>query len=595
MVDYNKDNYLASDLIADFLQEKEIKIVFGIIGSANSYIFDSIANKGYTKIIYVHHEQAAVMSAGAYYKASGKLSAVIVTAGAGAANAITGVISNWADSIPCLVISGQESTKYIKEHEGLRMIGTQGFNVSKMVSDVTKYSNTVLDKSELLKSLEEAYYLTLEGRQGPTWVDIPFDIQSAKLNKENLIKFTIPSLEETQYNIEDITKLINKAERPVILAGYGIKSSQSEDQFEALVEKLKIPVLLSWSGIDILPFNHLYNFGTAGLYGQRRANFVVQNCDLLIVLGSRLALPQTGYNINNFAPNAKIIMVNNDEGELKKYSRYDIIIKDDVKNFINKLYHTEVNSYKEEWHKRCIKYNIDFPLIEETHIDDNQHYDNSYVLINQLSDLLEADDILVIGQGTPLPCGHQAFKIKHKQVAFASNGLGEMGNGIPAAIGAAFQNKKVILLDGDGSMMMNLQELQTIVGYNLPVKIIIFNNEGYLFIKHTQKMLFSGRYTGVNPDTGVTLPNFKKIANAFDIPYFNSKTNTLPDFVGQEGYGIFECFMNPEQDLIPKVKGIPVTDAILAPPLEEMSPLLSLETIKNNMVNINELSYKIRL
>jgi acetolactate synthase-1/2/3 large subunit len=595
MVDYNKDNYLASDLIADFLQEKEIKIVFGIIGSANSYIFDSITNKGYTKVIYVHHEQAAVMAAGAYYKASGKLSAAVVTAGAGAANAITGVISNWADSVPCLVISGQESTKYIKEHEGLRMIGTQGFNVSKMVSDVTKYSNTVLDKSELLKSLEEAHYLTLEGRQGPTWVDIPFDIQSAKLNKENLIKFTIPSLKETQYDIEDITKLINKAERPVILAGYGIKSSQSEDQFEALIEKLKIPVLLSWSGIDILPFDHLYNFGTAGLYGQRRANFVVQNCDLLIVLGSRLALPQTGYNINNFAPNAKIIMVNNDEGELKKYSRYDITIKDDVKNFINKLYHTEVNSYKEEWYKRCIKYNIDFPLIEETHMDDNQYHDNSYVLINQLSDLLEADDILVIGQGTPLPCGHQAFKIKHKQVAFASNGLGEMGNGIPAAIGAAFQNKKVILLDGDGSMMMNLQELQTIVGYNLPVKIIIFNNDGYLFIKHTQKMLFNGRYTGVNPDTGVTLPNFKKIANAFNIPYFNSKTNTLLDFVGQEGYGIFECFMNSEQDLIPKVKGIPVTDAILAPPLEEMSPLLSLETIKNNMVNINELSYKIRL
>ena len=354
-------------------------------------------------------------------------------------------------------------------------------------------------------------------------------------------------------------------------------------------------MLLSWSGIDILPFDHPYNFGTAGLYGQRRANFVVQNCDLLIVLGSRLALPQTGYNINNFAPNAKIIMVNNDEGELKKYSRYDITIKDDVKNFINKLYHTKSNSYKEEWHKRCIKYNIDFPLIEETHIDDNQHYDNSYVLINQLSDLLEADDILVIGQGTPLPCGHQAFKIKHKQVAFASNGLGEMGNGIPAAIGAAFHSKKVILLDGDGSMMMNLQELQTIVGYNLPVKIIIFNNDGYLFIKHTQKMLFNGRYTGVNPNTGVTLPNFEKIANAFNIPYFNSKTNTLLDFVGQEGYGIFECFMNPEQDLIPKVKGIPVTDAILAPPLEEMSPLLSLETIKNNMVNINELSYKIRL
>jgi len=584
-----------SDLIADFLEEKGIDIVFGIIGSANAHIFDSIINKNYTKIVYVHHEQAAVMAAGSYYRSSGKLSAAIVTAGAGASNAITGVISNWADSIPCLILSGQESTKYINEHRDLRMIGTQGFDVCKMVSKVTKYSKIVLDKSELLKSLEEAYYLALEGRQGPVWVDIPFDIQSSKLAKEDIIKFEIPTPIESEYNIEEIVKLLNSAKRPVILGGYGIKSSQSEDDFEKLIEKLKIPVLLSWSGIDILPFDNPYNFGTFGLYGQRRANFIVQNCDLLIVLGSRLALPQTGYNIDNFAPNAKIIMINNDERELKKYSRYDITIKDNVKNFINKLYCAEIDSYKDEWHKRCIKYNVDFPLIEETHIEDNKYYDNSYILINKLSDLLTEEDILVIGQGTPLPCGHQAFKIKHKQIAFASNGLGEMGNGIPSAIGAAFHNRKVILLDGDGSMMMNLQELQTIVGYNLPIKIIVFNNEGYLFIKHTQKMLFNGRYTGVSPDTGVTLPNFEKIANAFNIPYFNSKINTLQEFIYQKTYGIFECFMNPEQDLIPKVKGIPVAEIILPPPLEEMSPLVSLETIENNMININKLSYKIRL
>jgi len=595
MVDYNNNNYLAADLIADFLEEKGIDIAFGIIGSSNSYIFDSIANKGFTRLVYVHHEQAAVMAAGAYYRSNGKLAAAIVTAGAGSSNAITGTLSNWADSIPCLIISGQESTKYIKEHSSLRMIGTQGFMVSEMVYNITKFSTTVLDKSLLLQSLEKAYYVALEGRQGPTWIDIPFDIQSTKLNKEDLIKFDIPLPIENQYSLDKITELINQAKKPVILAGYGIKSSQSEDQFEKLIEKLKIPTLLSWSGIDILPFDYLYNFGTPGLYGQRRANFIIQNCDLLIVLGSRLALPQTGYNISNFAPNAKIIMVNNDEGELKKYSRYDITIKDDVKNFINKLLSVKVNSYKEDWFFRCVKYNKDFPLIEESHINDNQQYDNSYILINNLSNLLNEDDILVIGQGTPLPCGHQAFKIKNKQIAFASNGLGEMGNGIPSAIGAAFNNKKVILLDGDGSMMMNLQELQTIVGYNLPIKIIIFNNDGYLFIKHTQKMLFNGRYTGVNPNTGVTLPNFKKIAKAFDIPYFNSKLNNIEDFLKQDGFSIFECFMNPEQDLIPKVKGIPVADAILAPPLEEMSPLLPLEEVINNMTNINDLSYKIRL
>jgi acetolactate synthase-1/2/3 large subunit len=583
-----------SDLIAEFLQKKNIETVFGIIGSANAHIFDSITIKGYTKVVYVHHEQCAVMAAGSYYKVSGKLSSAIVTAGAGASNAITGVISNWADSVPCLVISGQESTKYIKDHKDLRMIGTQGFDISKMISSVTKYSSTILNKFEVIESLEKAYHLALDGRQGPVWIDIPFDIQSSNVNINDLTKFAIPKVEKQDYDINEVSDLISKSKRPVILAGYGIKSSKSQKKFEKLIEKLKIPVLLSWSGLDILSFDHKYNFGTSGLYGQRRANFIVQNCDLLIVLGSRLSLPQTGYNIDNFAPNAKIVMVNNDKNELNKYSRYDITINDDVKNFINKLYMSNINSYKREWYERCVKYNNDFPLIEKTHLDDNNSYDNSYVLINKLSDLLQSNDILVIGQGTPLPCGHQAFKIKDKQVITASNGLGEMGNGIPAAIGASFHNKKVVLLDGDGSMMMNLQELQTIVGYDLPIKIIIFNNDGYLFIKHTQKMLFNGRYAGVSPNTGLTLPNFEKISNAFNIPYFNSKKNTLQEFLLEKTYGIFECFMNPEQELIPKVKGIPTVDAILAPPIEEMSPLVSLETIKNNMYNINQLSYKIR-
>ena len=210
---------------------------------------------------------------------------------------------------------------------------------------------------------------------------------------------------------------------------------------------------------------------------------------------------------------------------------------------------------------------------------------------------MQEEDILVIGQGTPLPSAHQAFETKKDQIIFASNGLGEMGNGLPSAIGASLgaPNKNIILLDGDGSMMMNLQELQTVVGYKLPIKIIVFNNEGYLFIKHTQKMLFKGNYTGVNKDTGVSLPNFQKIATAFDIPYLNTKTHSLEDFINHQGCCIFECFMNPEQDLIPKVKGVAVVDGILAPPIEEMSPLLSIEQIKNNMISsINPISYKIR-
>jgi acetolactate synthase-1/2/3 large subunit len=590
------DDYLVSDYIADFLCEKNIDIVFGIIGSANAYIFDSIVKKGYTKIVYMHHEQAAVMAAGSYFRTSGKLSAAIVTAGAGASNAITGVLSNWADSVPCIIISGQESTKFINSHSNLRMLGTQGFKAAEMVKDIVKYSETVMDKHQIQYMLEKAYYECLNNRPGPSWLDIPFDIQSSKISVSDLTGYTPGLAEVVDLKIDEIINLISKSKRPVFLAGHGVKLSGSKNIFESLVNKFKIPTLLSWSGIDILPYDHLFNFGTSGLYGHRCANFVVQNCDLLIVIGSRLALPQTGYNIDNFAPNAKIIMINNDEDELKKHDKYNLTIQSDCKLVIQELLSYDVNLDIQEWYDQCKLYKNQFPLIEEQHILDNKTYDNSYVFINNLSKQLKENDVIVIGQGTPLPCSHQAMEIKSNQIAFASNGLGEMGNGLPSAIGACFaHNGNTILLDGDGSMMMNLQELQTIVGYKLHLKIIIFNNEGYLFIKHTQKMLFDGRYTGVNSDTGVSLPKFNKIAKAFDIEYFNSKANNISDFLNYNGAAIFECFMNPEQDLIPKVKGIAVVDGILAPPIEEMSPLLDIADIEKNMIiGVNKLSYEIR-
>ena len=585
-----------SDLIAKFLKEKKIEVIFGIIGGANSHIFDSINNLGYTKIVCVHHEQCAVMAAGAYYRTNGKLSAAIVTAGPGSVNAITGVLCNWADSIPCLIISGQEPTKYLNLHSNLRMYGTQGFNIVKFVENITKFAKTIKNKNEILSFFQEAYFKTLENRPGPVWLDVPMDIQSSILSIKDLKNFTEPLCEKNiNYDINEIIGLINKSERPLVLGGHGIRLSNSQQQFKELIEKLKIPTLLSWSAIDILPFNNSYYFGISGVYGQRYANFILQNCDLLIVLGSRLALPQTGYDINNFAPLAKIIIVNNDNNELNKYSRYNIIINDDCKNFINRLLTKNINSYKKLWYNRCIKYKNDFPLIESCH-KDTQEYKNSYKFVNNLSKKLRNNHIIAIGQGSPLPCCHQVLEVKEGQAIFASNGLGEMGNGLPSAIGAAFagNGKEVILLDGDGSMMVNLQELQTIVGYNLPIKIIIFNNNGYLFIKHTQKLFFNGRYTAVSPETGVTFPDFKRIAYGFNIPYFNDKENIIEEFLNQKGYAIFEFYMNPEQDLVPKVKATVKDDVVISHPLEDMSPLLPIEIIEKNMLKINEISYKIR-
>lgn len=602
-------NYLVSDYIAEWLESCEISMVFGIIGSANSYIFDSITRRGYTRVVYMHHEQAVVMAAGAYYRASGKISVAIVTAGGGASNAITGVLSNWADSIPCIIMSGQEATKYIKEHSELRMYGTQGFDVVNMVQKITKFAHLVDEPNKIYYLLEKSYKTALNGRPGPVWLDIPMDVQSTKIDanyldkcdQDKFISDHLDKYDEDKFvsdlsNIEELVNLINSSERPVILAGHGIRLSKSIKEFNELVEKLKIPVVHSWSAIDVISSDNKYNFGCPGIYGQRAANFIVQNSDLLIVIGSRLALPQTSYNINNFAPDAKIVIVNNDFLELNKHPRYDLKFYCDCRDFIDSLAGIEIKSFKCNWLEKCNLYRNDFPLIEDCHLEDNKNYDNSYVTINNISKLLDDDHIIVIGQGTPLPCCHQALFHKKNQTIFASNGLGEMGNGLPSAIGAALSNpeKKIILFDGDGSSMMNLQEMQTVVGYKIPLKIVIFNNEGYLFIKHTQKMLFQGRYAGVDADTGVTIPNFAKIAFAFDIQYFNSKISDVQDFLNYEGCAIYECFMNPEQDLVPKVKGIMTDNGFLSPPIEDMSPLLPISKIEECMNKVNKISYEIR-
>jgi acetolactate synthase-1/2/3 large subunit len=591
-----------SDLIAEFLKEKKIDTVFGIIGSANSHIFDSIEKLGYTKIICTHHEQAAVMAMGAYYRASGRISAAIVTAGAGASNAVTGVVSNWADSIPGFIISGQESSGYLKSHESLRMFGTQGFHAYKMVHDVTKYSSVILDAGTIQNELEILYNKSVSGRPGPTWLDIPFDIQSKQVERRDWKHSKSKSLRLTdayEY-VDEIIKLINASERPVILGGMGVKLSGSKDKFQQFINITNIPTLLSWSGIDLLPTRHRSHFGRFGLYGQRAANFIVQNSDLVIVLGSRLALPQVGYDFSQFARNAKIVVVDIDEEELYKYPQtvkynHDCgIILDTLLERLNKIEISQINP----WIDRCNEYRKQYPILSEDYKNDT--YINSYSFVNKLTQTLADTEIIVTDMGTGLLSGHQACDLKENQTMFTSQGLGEMGVGLPLAIGAAFAEpqKPITCLNCDGGIMMNLQELQTIVQHQLPVKIFVFNNDGYLMIKHTQKMLFKGKYNAVNKATGIVLPDFKKLAYGFDLPYLSiTKLEDLDAIEYPTGPCLIEVFMDPEQDFIPKVKGVAVAsdDSIFAPPIEEMSPLLSFEIIKQEMlVPISEKSKQIK-
>lgn len=589
-----------SDLIAEFLKEKGIDTVFGIIGSANSHIFDSIHKLGYTRIINTHHEQAAVIAMGAYYRASGKLSAAIVTAGGGATNTVTGVVSNWADSVPGVIISGQESSNYVRDHAHLRMYGTQGLNITKMLSDVTKYAVAINELSSIQTELEKAFEISTSGRPGPCWIDVPFNIQSRMIERREWKK---AKENKRKVNVDEIIQCIAQSKRPVILGGHGVRLSNSKSVFNNFVNQAKIPTLLTWSGIDLLSNDNPNFYGRFGLYGQRCANYIVQNCDLLIVFGSRLALPQVGYDFSQFTREAKIILIDIDGGEGSKYDVY-LHLQENCRDV---LYELLANSHKvlaekTNWIEYCDNLKLKYPLVDETIHKDNG-YLNSYKFIDRMSDHLSDNHIVVTDMGTALLSGHQTIKLKSAQTMFTSLGLGEMGYGLPGALGAALAcpDRPVLCLNCDGGMMMNLQELHTIVENNLPMKVIIFNNDGYLMIKHTQKMLFKGDYVSVNKKTGIGLPDFSKVMPAFGYEYFELRSwdkfdETMKEFLSHPGAASLEVFMDPEQDFVPKVKGVLKEDlTILAPPIEEMSPLLPLKEVEENMlVQLSEKSKQIK-
>ena len=592
-----------SDLVANFLEEKKIKVVFGIIGAGNAHIFDSIQTKGYTKIVCVHHEQAACMAMQTYYRVSGNLSAAILTTGAGSTNGITGVVSAWADSIPGLIISGNEHSKYIELHKNIRMWGVQGYDSALMVEKVTKYSTRVLDVKKITEELSAAYEIALQGRKGPCWVDIPMNIQSEKVNEEEVIKFSKEKLPKLNLDldsdlIENIDKLLSdlsSSKRPLFWFGNGVRLSNANSLLEPLLNQINIPTILSWAGIDMIDSNHPLVFGRAGTYGQRCANLVLQNCDLLISVGTRLSISQIGYDITELARDAKIVVVDIDKSELEKYKdRYSLSINADAKDFLTGLTFKS-NDYGEsyeEWIKLCNHYRTKYPWVSEWEHPDLDGFINSYTFIDKLNHYLKKDQIIVTDMGTALLSGHQVLRIKQGQRLMTSTGLGEMGYGLPAAIGASFGSNRgeIMCLNCDGGMMMNLQELQTIIHYKLPIKIFVFNNDGYLMIKHTQNALFNGRRAGVDSESGVTCPDYSAIAGAFGIPAFQIRSwydfeKIIPEVQDQRGPVICEVFMHPNQLFVPKLSlAIQSDGTLISPPLEDLSPFITREELKNNMI-----------
>ncbi len=596
-----------SDIIADFLEEKKIKHVFGIIGAGNAHIFDSIYKKGYTEIICVHHEQAACMAMQTYYRTSGEVTAALLTTGAGSTNGVTGVVSAWADSIPGIIISGNENSKYIDIHSNVRMWGVQGYDSSFMTSKVTKYAGRVDSPENIYHELEKSYAITLHGRPGPVWLDVPMNIQSSFTPLTTLKKFDKSELElNSKKEIDSLSKDVSNvvdglknAKRPLLWLGHGIRLANAQNLLSTMLAETNIPALLTWAGVDMIDSYHPLVYGRAGTYGQRCANFVLQNCDFLLCIGTRMAIPQIGYEISELARDAKIAVVDIDKNEIEKYAdRYSYCINADAGEFIKKFIETIStsnfdNGNYNQWIEQCNAYRDKYPWYSKNDHPDTDGFFNSYRFMDELNKHLKVDQIIVTDMGTALLSGHQVLKIKEGQRLMTSTGLGEMGFGLPGAIGASIARNggEIMCLNCDGGMMMNLQELQTMMHHKLPIKLFIFNNDGYLMIKHTQNALFSGRRSGVDIKSGVSCPDYSALATAFNIPSYQIKKweevrETIELVQNHEGPVICEVFMHSQQPFVPKLSlALQMDGTLISPPLEDLSPLLPREELTNNMIS----------
>lgn len=586
-----------SDFIFRHLVEKHgIKHCFLVTGGGAMHLNDSIGHTEGLHYICNHHEQASAIAGEGYYRTNGQLCVTNVTTGPGGTNAITGVLGQYLDSIPALYISGQIKTSTYKNtypHLNLRQLGDQEADIVAMVSPITKYAKTITNPLDIRYEIDKAIAIALDGRPGPVWLDIPLDVQGAMIDEQDLKEFNHAEIiDSVKHELVDkqIRQLINRikeAKSPVIYVGNGVRLAKREKEFITLAERLKIPVVTAISGSDLIWHDHALCFGKPGICGDRIGNIMVQNSDLLIVLGTRLSIRQVSYAYDLLAPKAYKVMVDIDQAELIKPTlNIDMPIHANLSEFIDKM---SVAVEKEnnlptfsEW--RNWGRNVESKL--PTLVDDNPSmpgYVNSYIFADELFQQLHDGDVCVTGNGTAYTCTYQAMKVNKGVRVFANQGCAAMGYDIPAAIGACVANDKgrTILVTGDGSLQMNIQELQTIVTNKLPIKIFVLENEGYLAIKTTQNSFFKGHFTGSDPKSGVECPDLEKIASAYGIPYRSVSENgiilteAIKETLDSDGPMICEIHMHPLQTLFPKSASfMDKNGKMSSAPLDKMAPFM---------------------
>lgn len=560
------------------------------------HLNDALGHQEGMRCVFNHHEQACAIAAEGYTRMTGRLAAVCVTSGPGGMNALTGVLGGWVDSIPMFVISGQakrETTLWSCPDLNLRQLGDQEADIIGSVKNMTKYCVMLTNPQEAAYHLEKALYLATHGRGGPVWIDVPLDVQGAVIETEALIHFD-PRTEMpwqapkvTAETAAAVLQKIRDAKAPLILAGTGVRLGGAGEELLKLADKLRIPVVTAWNANDTVAFDNPWFAGMPGTVGTRPGNFAVQNCDLLLSLGCRLNIRMIGYNHFDFAKNAYKIIVDIDPRELCKPTvRPDMPVNADVRDFMARLLEQEYQPEEkhDRWVRWCRGLVERFPAVLESYHSVLSPI-NPYVFIEKLFAHLREDDRIICGNGSACVITFQAGRVKQGQRMFTNSGCAAMGYGFPAAVGVAVSDnsRRTVCIDGDGSVMMNIQELATVVYNQLNIKLILLNNNGYHSIRQTQANLFKPPYIGIDPESGVCFPDFEKLAEAFGVKYFSVDgekgcDSVLEEALCGEGPCICEVVVNPAQNFAPKSSSKVLPDGrIVSPSLEDMAPFLDRE------------------
>lgn len=628
-----------ANYVSQFLVDNGITHSFSVTGGGAMHLNDALGHQKGLTTVYNHHEQACAIAAESYARIENKIAAVCVTTGPGGTNAITGVVGGWLDSIPMLILSGQVRYDTTARSTGLaiRAMGDQEFDITKAVASMTKYCEMIENPHRIAYALEKALYLAATGRPGPCWIDIPVNFQGAEIETDELEHFDRQQYERdnaadmapevTQETVDAILDRISEAERPVFYAGNGIRISGGYEDFRKVMEMLNIPVVTCWDSIDAIEDEHPLYVGRGGIMGDRAGNFAVQNSDLVFAVGNRLSIRQVGYNWETWARKAYVIVNDVDRDELRKPTLHvDMPVWADAKDLLAKMADalekrlagsTHKTFWKKDaWFSYCANVKKKYPVVQPKHYENTgTQTANVYAFIKELSSRLCEGQITVVGNGSACVVGSHAYVIKKGQRFIINSAIASMGYDLPAAIGACVAvhgnsalhgrsavrikeepasystAKDIICVSGDGSIQMNLQELQTIIHHRMPIKIFIINNEGYHSIRQTQTNLFDAHFVGIGPQSeDLSFPDMGKIAAAYGYPYFCCNSNEmLPEVLdavlAADGPAIMEVFVSKEQNFEPKSGTRKLEDGTLfSPPLEDLSPFLEREDFFADMI-----------